>query len=62
MILKLKRRTASGLAISYKIKYNSVKELKEKLTRERLIDPETKEDIQSILSALQDNESIIIIL
>ena len=62
MILKLKRRTASGLVIAYKIKYQSIKELKEKLTRERLIDPETKEDIKSILAALKDNESIVIIL
>lgn len=62
MTLKLKRRTASGLAISYKIKYQSIKELKEKLTRENLIDPSTKEDITSILTALKDNESIIIIL
>ena len=62
MTLKLKRRTASGLAIAYKIKYSSVKELKEKLIRELLIDPETKEDIKSILAALKDNESIVIIL
>ena len=62
MILKLKRRTASGLIISYKIKYKDIKELKEKLIISNLIDPSTKEDMQSIITALKDNESIRIIL
>jgi len=62
MTLKLKRRTASGVTISYKIKYQSIKELKEKLITSNLIDPSTKEDMQSIITALKDNESIRIIL
>ena len=62
MTLKLKRRTASGVTISYKIKYQSIKELKEKLIISNLIDPSTKEDMQSIIIALKDNENITIIV
>lgn len=62
MILKLKRRTASGVAISYKIKYKDINELKEKLIMSNLIDPSTNEDINEILTALQSNENITIIL
>ena len=62
MILKLKRRTASGVAISYKIKYEDINELKEKLIISNLIDPRTEEDMQSIITALKDNENITIIV
>lgn len=62
MILKLKRRTASGVAISYKIKYQDIKELKNKLIISNLIDPSTLEDMNEILTALQSNENITIIL